>query len=84
MALRELHDTTGIVWMVFEVKPTSRSFSSVATRAELSSGWLCFQSDQGRRRLPGVPDCWETMSDGALLALLSSASDAPRSRRFSR
>jgi hypothetical protein len=80
MALRELIDETGTQWMVFAVLPSSASRGTGGTRAELAQGWLCFQSDEERRRSAGIPADWSAMDDGALLALLANAPLAPRVR----
>jgi hypothetical protein len=82
MALRELEDEAGIHWVVFEVRPSTAGRAPGGTRAELAEGWLCFQSDGERRRLPGVPNGWESLSDLALLAMLARAPSAPRPRRL--
>jgi hypothetical protein len=81
MALREIRDTHGLLWLVFAVRPSVRSRATGGTRAELSGGWLCFQRDDERRRLPGVPDAWESMTDEALMALLPTEAVVPPSVR---
>jgi hypothetical protein len=73
MALRELIDDDGTEWVVFAVQPSISGRATGGTRPELSRGWLCFQSATERRRMPGIPDAWDVMADGALLALLASA-----------
>jgi hypothetical protein len=84
MALRELIDEGGTHWVVFAVQPTIASRARGGTRAELAQGWLCFQSETERRRIPGIPDGWDTMADGALLALLANATAASPVPRASR
>ena len=81
MALRELIDERGTEWVVFAVQPSSRGRATGGTRAEFAQGWLCFQSETERRRLPGVPPGWDAMDDGALLTLLAKSPVAPRVRR---
>ena len=71
MALRELIDEHGTAWVVFAVQPSVAGRATGGTRPELARGWLCFQSATQRRRMPGVPDAWETLSDRALLAMLA-------------
>jgi hypothetical protein len=84
MALRELIDERGTEWVVFAVRPSSSGRATGGTRAEFAQGWLCFQSETERRRLPGIPAGWDAMDDGALLALLAKAPIAPRVRRAER
>jgi hypothetical protein len=78
MALRELTDVSGTQWIVFAVQPSTSGRATRATRDELALGWLCFQSETERRRLPGIPAGWEVMDDGALVALLAKAPPSPR------
>ncbi len=84
MALRELIDERGTQWVVFAVQPTASPRATGGTRADLAQGWICFQCESERRRVPGIPVDWETMDDGALLALLASAPVAPRIPRARR
>jgi hypothetical protein len=84
MALRELVDRNGTTWLVFGVQPTLSTRATGGTRAELAQGWLCFQSETERRRIPGIPTGWESMDDRALLALLADADPAPLTRRVRR
>lgn len=46
----------------------------------LSSGWLCFESGEVKRRLAPVPPGWSTFNDHEL-ALLCERATAARSRR---
>jgi hypothetical protein len=73
MALRELIDESGQPWTVFAVQPTVSSRATGGTRPELAQGWLCFQCETERHRIPGIPTGWEALPDGALLALLATA-----------
>jgi hypothetical protein len=84
MALRELVDRNGTTWLVFAVQPTLATRATGGTRAELAQGWLCFQCERERRRIPGIPRDWESMDDRALIALLADAPVAPRPRRSRR
>jgi len=78
MALRELVDSHGVHWTVFAVRPTYQRRGAGTTRPELAQGWLCFQCDTDRRRLPGIPAGWDSLTDGELLLLLASAPADPR------
>jgi hypothetical protein len=84
MALRELVDSEGVSWIVFPVRPTSDRRVAGATRPELAQGWLCFQSDGGRRRLPGIPVDWEALPDEELLVLMATAPIDPIAGRVRR
>lgn len=78
MALRELLDSRGVAWMVFAVRPSVSLRATGGTRPELAAGWLCIQSSDLRRRLPGIPDGRESWTDERLLALLpAEVDDAP-------
>lgn len=81
MALRELIDEGGNHWVVFAVQPTLASRATGGTRAELAQGWLCFQCEIERRRMPGIPDGWEGMSDAELLVMLARAPVAVQAHR---
>jgi hypothetical protein len=48
---------------------------------ELAHGWLCFQSEQAKRRLTPVPDGWEQLDDAGLERLLREATLTGRPRR---
>lgn len=84
MALRELIDAHGTHWAVFAVNPTSAGRATGGTRADLAFGWLCFQSEGERRRLPGIPAGWDRMDDDSLLALLANALVSPKVHRARR
>ncbi len=73
MALRELRDESGVLWTIYDVHPSAARHRTLQLREELSSGWLCFQSDAAKRRLIGIPDRWEQMDDGALMSLMTAA-----------
>jgi hypothetical protein len=44
----------------------------------LTRGWLCFESQQERRRLQPIPENWHHLSDAELADLLQQARVAPR------
>ena len=73
MALRELRDESGVLWTVYDVHPSAARRRTLQLREELSSGWLCFQSDVAKRRLIGIPDRWEQLDDSALMSLMTAA-----------
>ena len=84
MALRELIDERGTEWVVFSVHPTTSPRAAGGTRPDLADGWLCFQCQTERRRMPGIPAGWDAMGDSALLALLANAPVVPRVQRARR
>jgi hypothetical protein len=82
MALRDLQDEAGGSWIVFPVRPSVSGRATGGTRAELTEGWLCFQCGDERRRSPGIPDDWESLSDSALLLLLGKSQKARPTRQI--
>ena len=80
MALREFRDRNGVVWRAWAVTP---EFMHPATAAEdylgdYQEGWLTFECQEARRRLPRIPRGWEALPDAELERLLESALQAPR------
>ncbi|HJQ20677.1 MAG TPA: hypothetical protein VJ867_10035 [Gemmatimonadaceae bacterium] len=75
--LREFTDREGTRWRVYDVNPTVVS-SELGVASEQrdrvtafpskahADGWLCFESDQEKRRLTPIPPEWE-ICDPALL-----------------
>jgi hypothetical protein len=51
-----------------------KSEPRVSVEPEFRKGWLAFQSGSEWRRVAPIPDAWETLPDGELLALLGRAS----------
>jgi len=79
MAVRDFTDEKGLKWRVW---PVLRSSIHPKTAAEdylgdYGEGWLCFESQQERRRLARYPDDWEKMYEGDLCHLLSKAALVP-------
>jgi hypothetical protein len=73
MALREIRDEGGMLWTIYDVHPSTVFHGTLQVRAELASGWLCFQSDAAKRRLVGIPSDWEQLEDGELMSLMTAA-----------
>ena len=44
----------------------------------LTSGWLCFEAQDERRRLQPIPNGWHLLSDADLCGLMQQARVAPR------
>lgn len=76
MSSREFTDSQGVVWRVWDVKP---SFLHPATRGEefmsdYSDGWLTFESPTQKRRLPApYPSKWVEYDLRKLEALCRAA-----------
>ncbi len=80
MAVRDFVDEKGMKWRVW---PVSRSSIHPKTAVEdflgdYGEGWLCFESQQERRRLARFPDDWDKMADADLCKLLGKAALVPR------
>ena len=79
MAVRDFVDEKGQKWRVW---PVLRSSIHPKTAAEdylgdYGEGWLCFESQQERRRLARYPDDWDRMTEADLCSLLSKAALVP-------
>jgi hypothetical protein len=85
MAQREFTDSRGVLWRVWDLTPervrpigaTAPSLQLDAFTGEYEEGWLCFQSERERRRLPHYPPDWTELSDARLEELLGAAVPAP-------
>ena len=82
MALREFSDGNGVLWRVWDVTPDALSKRTAAEdyMRDWQDGWLCFESDNGRRRLADFPPGWESLSDTQLERLLERALEVKASR----
>jgi hypothetical protein len=69
--MRTLKDKEGRSWRVWHVRPQSGVLKGASP--ELAKGWLCFESDGEKRRLPEPRHDWESVSDEELLTLLAGA-----------
>lgn len=88
--LREFRDTKGMTWRVWDVYPTTRGPTHASGAAEpqdkavlfpnnqLSDGWLCFESENEKRRLAPIPAEWETCESCVLEELCLKAGFATR------
>ena len=77
MAHREIRDANGVVWEVWEVRPTVGVLPQ-----EMREGWLAFQSHHERRRLSPIPPGWNKQSDATLLEYLARAESRSAPRRL--
>lgn len=80
--MRTFVDTHGTEWTVFEVK---RNVVGASGRPSylpdgLSHGWLCFESELGKRRLARFPANWRQFTDRELETLARAAIPARNSR----
>ena len=82
--LRNITDQDGVAWQVWAVllvsierhriiDPTTGA-DRLPLPPELAGGWMAFESIRGERRRVGpLADGWDTLDDGALLAVLAHA-----------
>jgi len=71
MGIRTIRDGEGRSWRVWHVMPQSQVLRAAA--AAMNGGWLCFESDGDKRRLPGPAAGWETLRDAELVEMLGRA-----------
>jgi len=79
MAVRDFADEKGNKWRVWAVLRTSIHPRTAAEDflGDYADGWLCFESQQERRRLARYPQDWDKMSDADLRTLLDKAALVP-------
>src|SRR5687768_7007084 len=80
MALREFHDSKGVLWKVWSVTPDSLDKRTTAEdyMRDWQDGWLCFECQDSRRRLASFPPGWEALEDAELESLLARAQPVKR------
>jgi hypothetical protein len=68
------------VWKVWNVTPDSLDKRTTAEdyMKEWQDGWLCFESNDRRRRLASFPPTWEDLADGELEQLLERSQAVKR------
>ena len=74
--LREFTDDDGITWRVWDVNPSLHEHLSPNTQKiglSVPTGWLCFESPRGRRRLVPIPEAWESIDVGSLKQMCAEA-----------
>src|SRR5512138_2310667 len=81
--MRDFIDANGVRWTVFEVRrqPVGASGRASYLPDGLSHGWLCFESELGKRRLARFPGDWREFSEHELDTLLHAAQPAARLSR---
>ena len=77
--MREFTDSTGRAWRVWDTMPRMGALLP----SDFENGWLTFESDLGRFRLPPVLDGWERFPVQTLEALCRTAREG-EARRESR
>jgi hypothetical protein len=90
--LRGFTDSTGVEWRVWEVIPSRAAMgTSTVTQSRTSldatpyaNGWLCFESEDEKRRLAPIPPGWERLALEQISALLLQASPVHTRRRAQR
>jgi hypothetical protein len=69
MPYREFRDEQGREWRAWDTVPQQRN----AVAPEFAEGWLCFESQEEKRRLTRVPDGWDGVPEERLRHLLRMA-----------
>lgn len=82
--IREFRDRNGVEWRAWSVIPGRASGKAQRYLGELRSGWLAFETLDGRarRRLAPFPADWISVSDSEIERLLEQAIEAPIRRRL--
>lgn len=86
MTVRELTDTRGVGWRVWDVTPDSvrpRAGGADYLAGRYAAGWLVFErlDESEKRRLPAIPPAWHELPASELAALLDRAELVPPRRR---
>ena len=82
--MRNFKDTAGTEWMVFEVRRQGNEEDNWAYLPRgFRAGWLCFESDAGKRRLSPVPDGWKSLDSSDLERMMRRAIPVVRAKRDS-
>ena len=79
--MRTFRDAAGIEWTVFEVRRANEESNWAYLPRGFRSGWLCFESSVGKRRLSPVPDGWRGFEQDGLEKILTKATPVGRQGR---
>ena len=73
--MRDVVDEKGTKWKIWPVSPSSIHPKTAAEDylGDYSEGWLCFECDNQRRRLAGIPPGWDKLPDKELIRLVKTA-----------
>ena len=77
MPLREITETDGTVWQVYDVNPEG---SLRVVGDGLHQGWLVFESDRHKCRIAPIPAGWDRLTDDDLVALKRTATPALKTK----
>src|SRR3954464_4753558 len=80
--MRTFRDSSDIEWTVFEVRRANEESNWAYLPRGFRSGWLCFESTAGKRRLSPVPDRWKLLAPPVLVARLQRATTVGRPGRM--
>ncbi|HEX8696903.1 MAG TPA: hypothetical protein VF746_31075 [Longimicrobium sp.] len=83
MSSRIFNDRAGVLWTVWDVVPGAHAATprQLSTLPEgMSGGWLCFESQAGKRRLYPIPSDWEELPADRLELLCRTAVPVGRER----
>ena len=78
--MRILLDAGGVEWTVFEVRRRGPAEKMSYLPERFGEGWLCFESDVGKRRLTPIPSGWRELGEEDMLRLLTKATPVNRGR----
>ncbi len=81
--MRTFRDGAGVEWTVFEVRRTNEESNWAYLPRGFRSGWLCFESVSGKRRLSPVPDGWKLQEEDDLERMMKRATPVGRTQRDS-
>jgi hypothetical protein len=81
--MRTFRDDAGVEWTVFEVRRTNEESNWAYLPRGFRSGWLCFESAAGKRRLSPVPNEWKLQDEESLERMLARATPVGRAQRDS-
>ncbi len=76
--MRTVTDEHGTEWTVFEVRRQGSSSRWSYLPAGFESGWLCFESRLGKKRLTPVPGGWRRAPDDDVIQMLRRATPVNR------
>ena len=79
--MRTFRDGAGIEWTVFEVRRSSEESNWAYLPRGFRSGWLCFESSAGKRRLSPVPDGWKLLEENDLERMLRRAAPVGKTQQ---
>jgi hypothetical protein len=69
MSIRELTDSSGVLWRIWSTLPSMPNIVS----PDLREGWLTFDSGTSRRRLAPIPIGWDALPGSNLELLIKVA-----------